>query len=143
MATADPNGARAPHVVAVVRVVRVVVVDDNSDLRQMMTLAAMASEGIDLVGQAADGIEALEVCARERPDAVVLDVEMPRMDGIETLGQLRETHRQTKIVMFSADDRRKDEACQAGADAFFLKLDINPVELLELLAAMVRDEAVA
>ena len=109
----------------------------------MMMMAAEVTDDVDLVGEAADGVEALEICARERPDAVLLDIEMPRMDGIETLGQLRVAHQRTKIAMFSADNRRESEARRAGADAFFLKLESNPVDLLEQLAAMVRDTAIA
>ena len=122
---------------------RIVVVDDNSELRKMMMLAAEVTDEVDLVGEAADGVEALEICAREHPDAVLLDIEMPRMDGIEALGQLRLADQRTKIAMFSADNRREPEARQLGADAFFLKLESNPVDLLERLAAMVRDTAVA
>jgi CheY-like chemotaxis protein len=123
--------------------VRIVVVDDSAELRKMMMMAAEVTDTVDLVGEAADGIEALELCAREHPDAVLLDVEMPRMDGIEALGQLRGADRRTKIAMFSADNRREPEARRAGADAFFLKLESNPVDLLEQLAAMVRSAAVA
>jgi CheY-like chemotaxis protein len=123
--------------------VRIVVVDDSSELRKMMMMAAEVTDDVDLVGEAADGVEALEICARERPDAVLLDIEMPRMDGIETLGQLRVAHQRTKIAMFSADNRRETEARRAGADAFFLKLESNPVDLLERLAAMVRSTAIA
>src|SRR5260370_24745959 len=106
-----------------------------------MMLAAAVTDDVDLVGEASDGVEALEICAREHPDAVLLDIEMPRMDGIEALGQLRLADHRTKIVMFSADNRREPEARQLGADAFFLKLESNPVDLLERLAAMGRDTA--
>ena len=68
---------------------RVVLVDDTRDLRELMRLA-MVRGGFDVVGEAADGREGIEVCAQQQPDVVLLDLAMPVMDGIEALPGIRE-----------------------------------------------------
>ena len=118
--------------------VRVVVIDDNVDILTMLRAAGAMTESVIIVGEAADGEEGVVLCAREHPDAVVLDVEMPVMDGIEALPKLRAATPAVKIAMFSSDDLRRPEAERAGADGYFLKLDTSPFDLLDELVTMVR-----
>jgi len=104
----------------------------------MLRAAGEMSESVVIVGEAVDGKEGVVLCARAHPDAVVLDVEMPGMDGIEALPKLRADTPGVKIAMFSSDDLRRPEAERAGADGYFLKLDTSPFDLLDELVAMVR-----
>jgi DNA-binding NarL/FixJ family response regulator len=70
-------------------VIRVVLVDDQEIIRAGLARILSAEDGFEIVGQGADGVEALSVVAATRPDLVVMDVRMPRLDGIETTRQLR------------------------------------------------------
>src|SRR4051812_30667938 len=67
---------------------RVLVVDDSAFMRHALSRVLSAQPDIEVVGQAADGIEALELVRRLRPDVVTLDVEMPRMDGLRALATI-------------------------------------------------------
>ncbi|QWC84735.1 chemotaxis-specific protein-glutamate methyltransferase CheB [Nocardioidaceae bacterium] len=83
-------------------VIRVVVVDDSTAIRRVVCAVLRSDPQITVVGQAEDGMQALEVVARERPDVVTLDVEMPRMDGLATLRRLRTDNPRLPVVMFSS-----------------------------------------
>lgn len=79
-----------------------VVVDDEPDLRALLR-AALPLSGIEVVGEAEDGWAALAEVARSRPDAVVLDLRMPGLDGWDTLRQLRESFPTTGVVLYTAE----------------------------------------
>jgi DNA-binding NarL/FixJ family response regulator len=121
-------------------VIRFVVVDDAPLTRQMFRLAAQDVAGVVIVGEAADGAAALDVCRVERPAAVVLDVGMPVMNGVEAIAHLREALPEVKIAMFSGDGMAEAAALESGADAYFMKGATNPMTILEYLADLcVRD----
>ncbi len=109
---------------------RLVIVDDLPAIRTMMTLAVSLFDGISLVGEASGAVEAVEVCEREQPDAVLLDVDMPDVDGLEAIPMLRAVAPTAKIAMYSNDETSRQAAMEAGADGFFLKLSIPPVAVL-------------
>lgn len=111
--------------------VRLVIVDDLPAIRTMMTLAVSLCDGIRLVGEAGSAAEAIEVCTRVQPDAILLDVEMPTMDGLEAIPLLRAAASSAKVAMYSNDDLSREASIDAGADAFFLKLDTRPTEVLD------------
>lgn len=79
-----------------------VVVDDEADLRALLRVALPLS-GIAVVGEAEDGWAALTEVARSEPDAVVLDLRMPGLDGWDTLRQLRESFPTTDVVLYTAE----------------------------------------
>ncbi len=81
--------------------IRVVVADDEIDIRLLLRLQ-LRLPGIDVVGEAADGVETLEQCREHRPDVLVLDLLMPRMSGFEVIPVLREECPETKIIAYSA-----------------------------------------
>ena len=99
---------------------RVVVVDDQADMRMLLRIWLEGDPGFEVVGEAADGLAAVEVVRDTQPDAVVLDLEMPRQSGLETLPLLREVAPRATVVVFSADDE-VDAAMDAGAHAFVSK----------------------
>jgi two-component system chemotaxis response regulator CheY len=113
----------------------VLIVDDDQFIRRLIaTTLEDVSEFV--LHEAADGVEALEVAQRERPSLVFLDVDMPRLDGIETCRQLRGDDATTNatIVMLTAasGDNVESDAEQAGADLFLTK-PFSPLDLLRLV----------
>ncbi|MCK9485336.1 MAG: chemotaxis-specific protein-glutamate methyltransferase CheB [Dehalococcoidia bacterium] len=101
---------------------RVVLVDDSATVRAILRRALEAA-GVAVVGVAGDGLEALEVIARERPDVVTLDVEMPRMDGLATLGRLM-AECPVPVVMVST-------LTSEGAEATIRALELGAVDFIE------------
>ncbi len=83
------------------RRIRVLVVDDSVVVRQMLTKALQSDPDVEVVGHAANGRLALEKLERCQPDLVTLDVEMPEMDGLETLGEIRKRDPRIPVIMFS------------------------------------------
>ena len=113
----------------------VLIVDDDQFIRRLIATTLEDVAEFELY-EAADGLEALEVARRERPSLVFLDVDMPRLDGIETCRRLREEDAtdELTIVMLTAThgDRVESEAEQAGADLFLTK-PFSPLDLLRLV----------
>lgn len=99
---------------------RVVIVDDAAAIRDVLRRLSSVDARIEVVGEAADGREAIEVIDAVDPDVVLLDVRMPVMDGVDTLVHLKGGY-EVRIVMYSADSTRKHEALAAGADAWIDK----------------------
>jgi DNA-binding NarL/FixJ family response regulator len=116
-------------------VIRVCIVEDQTIVRQgLRSLLALGGD-IEIAGEAADGVEAVEVIEREKPDVVLLDLRMPRLDGVGVLKRLRErgTSRPTLILTTFDDDALLFEAVRAGAKGWLLK-DVS----LERLAGAIR-----
>jgi two-component system, OmpR family, response regulator MprA len=117
-------------IVASERCARVLVVDDDPAVRESL-ISSLLFEGYDVV-EAQDGLGALLQVERERPDLVVLDVLMPRMDGLTACRRLRAQGEQVPVLMLTARDMVGDRVTglDAGADDYLVK----PFELDELLA---------
>jgi two-component system chemotaxis response regulator CheY len=113
----------------------VLVVDDDPFIRKLVATTLEDVAGFDLV-EAADGLEALEVAGRAAPEIVFLDIDMPRLDGLEACRRLRQqsSMRAATIVMLTAAAGREAErqAERAGADLFLTK-PFSPLELLRLV----------
>lgn len=105
------------------RAVRLVVVDDDADIRLILATFARADDRFDVVGQARDGIEAAAVVAASRPDVVIMDVRMPHRDGLATIPHLRATCPGIGIVMYSANSVQIEDAFDLGADVWHTKGD--------------------
>jgi DNA-binding NarL/FixJ family response regulator len=106
----------------------VVVVDDDPEYRMIVRfLLAAVAEEMTLVGEAADGAEALSLVLRERPDVLVSDLVMPHLNGIELTRRVREALPDTKIILMSSytDDAYRMMASSSRADAFVSKQVIN------------------
>ncbi len=117
----------------------VLVVDDDPFIRKLVATTLEDVSEVEL-HEAGDGVEALEVARRECPALVFLDLEMPRMDGIETCRRLRAdpTTRAATIVMVTAahGDDIEQRADFAGADLFLTK-PFSPLDLLRLVDRLV------
>ena len=102
---------------------RIVIADDQASVREGLVVMLGLLPDIDVVASAADGQEALDQVATHRPDAVLLDLHMPRMDGIETTKRLREEHPDVAIVVLTtySDDTSVLAALRAGAGSYLTK----------------------
>jgi DNA-binding NarL/FixJ family response regulator len=103
--------------------IRVLIADDQGLVREgLMTLLA-AQEGIEPVITAADGEEAVALCDRHLPDVVLMDLRMPRLDGVEATRQIRSAHPRIEVVVLTtyADDTSILSALQAGARGYLTK----------------------
>jgi CheY-like chemotaxis protein len=113
----------------------VLIVDDDQFIRKLIATTLEDVSAFEL-HEAADGVEALEVARQTRPTLIFLDVDMPRLNGIETCRQLRRDDATTgaTIVMLTAShgDSVETDAEQAGADLFLTK-PFSPLELLRLV----------
>jgi DNA-binding NarL/FixJ family response regulator len=109
---------------------RVLVVDDQALVRAGFASILQREDDLEVVGEAADGVEALEAVARTRPDVVLMDVRMPRMDGIAATRQLRIRHPAVRVVVLTTYDLDEYllEALRAGASGFLLK-DVRAEQL--------------
>ena len=120
---------------------RVLVVDDQELVRVGFRMI-LERGGIEVVGEAADGVEAVSMAAALDPDVVLMDVRMPRLDGIEATRQLLARSPRTKVVALTTFDLDEYvyEAVRAGASGFLLK-DIPPADLVHAVAVIARGEA--
>jgi DNA-binding NarL/FixJ family response regulator len=102
---------------------RVVIADDQASVREGLVLLLGGLPGIDVVGAAADGEQALELVAEHQPDAILLDLHMPVLDGIGATRRLVAEHPGVAIVVLTtyADDNSVLEALQAGARSYLTK----------------------
>lgn len=113
--------------------IRVVLADDTEDLRSLMR-TLLEREGFEVVGEAGDGNEAIDLAVREQPDLLLLDLAMPALDGLEALPRIRADAPRTKVVVLSGFQAAQigDEARQGGAHAYIEK-GTGPVELIATL----------
>ncbi|WP_104162992.1 response regulator transcription factor [Cryobacterium sp. N22] len=126
------------------RPVRVVLVDDQLLLRRSLALVINAAEGLLVVGEAADGFEAVEVAVATVPDVILMDVRMPRLDGIEATRRICSNPalrgaRVLMLSMFELDEYVLD-ALRAGASGFVLK-DSRPGDLIDAILRTSTGEA--
>jgi DNA-binding NarL/FixJ family response regulator len=103
--------------------VRVLVVDDHAVFRAGLTAVLDREPGVIVVGEAADGAEALEQVLRLRPDVVLLDVRMPVVDGIAACASIKDASPETRVVMLSVSEDETDlyAAIRCGASGYLLK----------------------
>jgi DNA-binding NarL/FixJ family response regulator len=124
--------------------IRVVLADDQALVRAGFRVLLETEDGFEVCGEAGDGAEAVELTRRHRPDAVVMDVRMPGVDGLEATRRItadEELAAVKVLVLTTFDvDAYVYEALRAGASGFLLK-DTEPVELLRALRVMAVGEA--
>lgn len=120
----------------------VVVADDQRVVREGLATLLGLLPGIEVLAAASDGEEAIALVERLRPDVVLMDLRMPRCDGVEATRLLRERVPDSKVIVLTtyADDRSVLEALRAGARGFLTK-DAGAEEIERAIAAVVRGEA--
>ncbi len=121
---------------------RLLIVDDQPIIRRGLAMMLAAENGIEIVGQAADGLEAIELALATRPDVVVMDLQMPRASGVVATREITARLPDTRVVVLSTydDDELVFEAIRAGAQAYLLK-DATEEEVLETVRSVYRGES--
>jgi NarL family two-component system response regulator LiaR len=122
--------------------VRVIIVDDHDVVRQGIRAYLELHDQILVVGEASDGQRALDLTRELSPDVVLMDLVMPRMDGVEATKRLLAEHPDTKVIILSSftEDDKVFPAIQAGATSYLLK-DVKPAELAAAILASHRGES--
>jgi two-component system chemotaxis response regulator CheY len=119
----------------------VVIVDDNDMMRSILR-GILRGEAYDVVGEARNGLQAIEVAERTKPDIICLDVMMPEKDGLAALPEIKAAHPEIMVVMItsSADPDTVQGAIQNGASAFIVK-PFNAAKVLNTLAKLTEKKA--
>ena len=116
--------------------IRVLVVDDHAVVRQGLRGLLELQDGIEVVGDAADGNEGVEAATRLRPDVVLIDLVMPALDGVSAMRLLRERVPETRVIVLTSflDDDKLLPALRAGAAGYLLK-NAEPLEVIRAVRA--------
>jgi DNA-binding NarL/FixJ family response regulator len=112
------------------------VVDDHSVVREGLRTFLELQEGMEVVGEAEDGEQAVDEAERLRPDVILMDLVMPRLDGVGAMQRLRHRLPATRVIVLTsfAEDERLLPAIQAGAAGYLLK-NVQPAELARAVRA--------
>ena len=109
---------------------RILIVDDHPLTRDGLRTALTATQGIEVVGEATSGEEAVDMARSTTPDVVFMDVRMPGMGGLEATKAIRKSRPETKVILFTVDESRASiaDAIRAGVSGYLLK-DVGADEL--------------
>jgi DNA-binding NarL/FixJ family response regulator len=105
----------------------VVIVEDSDQMRSLIRI--IVSPFARVVGECSDGAEALQAVAQHQPDWVLMDIEMPKVDGITALGRIKASFQSVKVLIVTQYDdvRMREAAKSAGADGYLLKDDLMEI----------------
>jgi DNA-binding NarL/FixJ family response regulator len=123
--------------------IRVMIVDDHPMMREGIAAALLAQGGMEIVGAACNGEEAIAQFARHRPDVSLMDLQMPVKDGLEAIVGIRALHPDARIIVLTtfSGDARVIAALKAGASAYLLK-DVPGAELAQTIRNVYRGASV-
>ena len=129
-----------PTTVATTERIRILIVDDRERVRQDLRTTLGLMEGLEVVGEAADGLEALHQAEKLSPDVVLMDLKMPRMDGFEAARQIKDRCLARGVVALTlyGDITTRKRAASAGVDAFIEKG--TPIQTLNEIIRKVSSE---
>lgn len=122
--------------------IRVLLVDDHALFREGLASIVGAQADMKVIGEAEDGLEAVVKARQLKPDLILMDIEMPDMDGLEATRQIKHEHPEALIVILTVrdDDEKLFEAIKSGAQGYILK-NIRSREMLAMLRGALRGEA--
>jgi DNA-binding NarL/FixJ family response regulator len=125
------------------RQIRLMIVDDHAVVREGLRTFLGLQDDVEVVGEAADGAEALEQAELLRPDVILMDLVMPRLDGVSAMRALRDRLPECRVIVLTSvlEDERLLPAIEAGAAGYLLK-DAEPSELARAIRAAYAGEAV-
>jgi NarL family two-component system response regulator LiaR len=123
--------------------IRILLVDDHAVVREGLRAFLALQDGFEIVGEAADGDEALERAAELEPDVILMDLVMPGRDGVSAMRELRRRAQPTRVIVLTSflDDERLLPALEAGAAGYLLK-NSQPAELARAIRAAHAGEAI-
>lgn len=121
--------------------VRILLADDHALFRRGLESLLNTQADIEVVGTAADGDEAVARAGELRPDVVLMDLQMPRSNGIQATRRMRQFLPEARVIILTVSERQENlmEALKAGADGYLLK-DLEPEDLFQHLRAVLRGE---
>jgi two-component system nitrate/nitrite response regulator NarL len=121
---------------------RILIVDDHPLARQAIRSLLEDEADYEIVGEAANGLDALRACEQLKPDVVLLDIHMPGMNGLEVTRLIKEFNARIKVVILSVSDAVTDlfTAIKNGAQGYLLK-NMDPVEWVCYLGALLKEES--
>jgi DNA-binding NarL/FixJ family response regulator len=119
------------------RKIKVLIVDDNAAIRNGLCSILRAHADIELVGRAENGLEAIDQAERLQPDVILMDAQMPGMDGVETTRRIKERLPDIKILFLTVHTGCIKAALAAGADSYLMK-DSGRQELLQAIRKLGR-----
>jgi DNA-binding NarL/FixJ family response regulator len=124
-------------------VIRVLLVDDEALIRMGIRLVLGASGDIEIVGEGGDGHEAVELVRKHQPDVLLLDIRMPKLDGLTAAAEITKLGLGTQVVMLTTfgEEEHVARALRAGAAGFLLK-DTPPIELAQGVRAAAQGQAI-
>ena len=136
------QAARAASLAAVHAGIRLMLADDHRMLREGLR-RSMAEQGFDMVGEARDGAEAVELARVLQPDVILMDVTMPELDGVEATRRIRSSLPGVKVVMLTmhADQDVLASAIRAGASGYLVK-DCSTEEIAEAVRMTARGDTI-
>ncbi len=122
--------------------IRIIVVDDQHVVREGMVAILSLQPDMEVVGEAEDGIQAVQIARKTKPDVILLDMVMPHQDGLTTIPKLKEISPNSRILVLSsfAESNRVYQAIKTGALGYLLK-DTPRVELLQAVRDVARGQA--
>ena len=124
--------------------ITLLIVDDSQTCRRAIHTAVADSDQVIVVGEAADGEEALELTGQLHPDVILLDVEMPQMNGIQAANLVSHLYPASKIIMFSVYDSKELvlDALRSGAQGYLVKGGSTTAEIIGAIQAVAHNQAI-
>jgi len=118
--------------------VRVLVVDDQAPFREAMAAVVAATEGFEVVGQAEDGEQSIAQCVQLQPDLVLMDLNLPGIDGLEATRRLRELSPYRPVVLLLSTYDAEEGFLESGAAAYMTKSEFGPEPLASFWGSVSR-----
>lgn len=127
------------EVAAIINKIRVLIADDHAAVRQGLRSLLELHDYIEVVGEASNGLEAVDLASRSQPDIVLMDLAMPGMDGIGATQRIRAISPSTRVIVLTSfsEDEQIILAVKAGASSYLLK-NVSPANLIKAIQATYR-----
>ena len=125
-------------------IIRVLIVDDNDLVRLSLKMALRDNQQFSVVSQASNGQQAIDFYQQDKPDVVILDLDMPKMDGIETYKRIIEIDPRARTIILSAflETGLMSSALEAGISSFLFKGEVSMMKLPKYLVDLYRGKQV-